>query len=606
MKYYVKNHAGKVSGPFPGADLKKMLAEKKLDLSWQISADRVKWCVAAKVKNLSTGLETALEDHFASGNQYRPFTPQEVVTLFLDKFVLNNENFKDSFPWLQTVRKWWARLTMPKDFVITEVTAAGVHHVKYNVGTGDAKEIDQKEAAKKVSAGVKQVNWFLPLAVVLGLVWGCWTLKDFVTNFSPTFQTFKTMLFLGIGVYGFIIKTKQTKVFVGYTLDEAAAERLTEIAETLSVLRKCSQVWIYQVQQSEGRLDWKYNAGETFQVARLPMAIFNRTIPNVETNVRVSGITYRSQAIYFLPEKMLVIDGDGVDEVPYPELNVAVDTLEYVEMEGHVYGDSQVTGRRWRYINRDGSPDRRFKSNVEYPVVRCGILALGVGQIRMKMMTTNPKTPEVVKEKLNKLKLPLCATSATPVSTPSKLKVDVKVVHEDVTLRRPPKPKTTPTGTNRGLPDRLKDNPLTVTSATTPARTPPRTPPASAALPTSSLKGCPFCGEQVLAHVKKCKHCGEILDAALRAAHEPRVALVAAGKEVATSAEPRPTSKAVPTSPTTLTRTLVTHALVAVVIVSAFLLGVIVVGRRGEPNPNVGPTTKQDHKPDPQQPPRGK
>jgi len=38
----------------------------------------------------------------------------------------------------------------------------------------------------------------------LGIVWGCWTLKDFVTNFSPTFATFKTMLFLTIGVYGFI------------------------------------------------------------------------------------------------------------------------------------------------------------------------------------------------------------------------------------------------------------------------------------------------------------------------------------------------------------------------------------------------------------------
>jgi predicted RNA-binding Zn-ribbon protein involved in translation (DUF1610 family) len=35
-------------------------------------------------------------------------------------------------------------------------------------------------------------------------------------------------------------------------------------------------------------------------------------------------------------------------------------------------------------------------------------------------------------------------------------------------------------------------------------------------------KDCPFCGEEVLAAAKKCKHCGETLDVALRSAEEAR------------------------------------------------------------------------------------
>jgi predicted RNA-binding Zn-ribbon protein involved in translation (DUF1610 family) len=35
-------------------------------------------------------------------------------------------------------------------------------------------------------------------------------------------------------------------------------------------------------------------------------------------------------------------------------------------------------------------------------------------------------------------------------------------------------------------------------------------------------KDCPFCGEEVLATAKKCKHCGETLDVALRSAEEAR------------------------------------------------------------------------------------
>jgi uncharacterized membrane protein YvbJ len=38
----------------------------------------------------------------------------------------------------------------------------------------------------------------------------------------------------------------------------------------------------------------------------------------------------------------------------------------------------------------------------------------------------------------------------------------------------------------------------------------------------ADYQGCPFCGEQILAMAKKCKHCGETVDVTLRAAEESR------------------------------------------------------------------------------------
>src|SRR5689334_64299 len=36
------------------------------------------------------------------------------------------------------------------------------------------------------------------------------------------------------------------------------------------------------------------------------------------------------------------------------------------------------------------------------------------------------------------------------------------------------------------------------------------------ASPPVRTRDCPYCGEEVLSHAKKCKHCGEVIDPTLR------------------------------------------------------------------------------------------
>ena len=153
-------------------------------------------------------------------------------------------------------------------------------------------------------------------------------------------------------------------------------------------------VWAFQVRENTNDKQWKYNAGGLFSVAKLPIAIFNRPIPNIETNITVCGVAYRQLAVYFLPEKLLVVDGTEIRHIPYGRLGITRAHLEYVETQGHVFPDSMIIERRWKFINRDGSPDRRFKSNFQVPLVRCGILNLDVSGSPVSLLTTDPNAPE--------------------------------------------------------------------------------------------------------------------------------------------------------------------------------------------------------------------
>jgi len=395
-QYYVRDSKGRVAGPYSGEALRTYARGGKLLPSWHISTDREHWKLAAKVQNLFNEVDKSLSVSASRDHRYRSLTRKEQVALFVDKFVFKNEQFKDSMPWLQGMRAWWVKLTLPnRGFVIAEVTASGIRHVRYDFQKEQASEVAQKEFEEQISGGVRQSNWFTAFSIIVALTWAVWTVKDFIGNLNLTFGTMKTVLFLTLVVLGFIYKTKRTKVFVGYVLDSEAEQTLKAIAGAFATLRRCNGVWAYRLRAHANEKLWKYNAGSLFSVAKLPIVLFNRPIPNIETNIRVAGLTYLSMAMYFLPEKLLVIDGTQVFHVDYHELRFSHTHLDYVETEGHVYPDSLIIYHRWKFINRDGSRDRRFKDNVELPVVRCGILGLETADYPISLMTTNTDAPEM-------------------------------------------------------------------------------------------------------------------------------------------------------------------------------------------------------------------
>jgi hypothetical protein len=400
-QYYVRDDQGKVRGPFSDSDLQRFAHAGKILPSFYISKDREKWIAAAKVQNLFAHVEQALSESLPSSSQYRTLTRKEQIALFVDRFVLSNEQFKDTGPFILKIRIWWAKLTFPSHgFVIAEVTPTGVHHVKYDPATEIASEIDQQEVENRISAGIKQTNWFKIFFFTIVLIWAIWSVKDLIFGFSLTAGTFKTALVGMMAVCGYVYKNKRTKVFVGYVLDRAATAKLEEVKAAFAILKKCSRVWLYQVRAHRDQRQWKYHAGNLFTVSKLPVAVFNRPIPNVEINISVSGITYQDRALYFLLEMILVIDGSSVRYVDYEDLKVETDTIEYVEAEGHVYADSQVIDHRWKFINKDGSRDKRFKENIELPVVRCGLLKIEAKNMKLELMTNNPEAPILFKRRL--------------------------------------------------------------------------------------------------------------------------------------------------------------------------------------------------------------
>jgi hypothetical protein len=79
--------------------------------------------------------------------------------------------------------------------------------------------------------------------------------------------------------------------------------------------------------------------------------------------------------LFFLPDLILYLERGIFGGIPYGDLSVEHHVTRFIE-DGEVPGDATVVGRTWRYVNKDGGPDRRFNNNAQLPVLQYGELVL--------------------------------------------------------------------------------------------------------------------------------------------------------------------------------------------------------------------------------------
>jgi len=393
--FFVKDHSGQVTGPYSVREMKRMLREQQLGLTWMVSTDRIKWCMAGKAQGLSAELEEVITAN-RPGATVRSLARAEVASLFVQLFVLQNDTIHRRFPAAQHISAWWAKLTRPKAFLVANMAALGVRYVKYDARTGEAQEVDEEQVDKAIAKGVTQTDWLTPLLTLIGLAWVFWTCAGCVFSFSLEWAFVKAALFLTLVLGAAVYRLNRLTVYVGYTFAENTKDRWERIAAVSSVFQRCGQVRVFQDAEAGGRPQWKTTHDESFKVDRLPVVQFRRSIPNMTTNVRVHGIAYTTYAIYFLPDAVLVANGSRVESVRYPDLRIRFSSFDYVRADGTPASGSPVVGKRWKYSNLDGSPDQRFKSNKELPVVRCGILRLDMHVAEVQLMISDPEASEEI------------------------------------------------------------------------------------------------------------------------------------------------------------------------------------------------------------------
>ena len=163
-------------------------------------------------------------------------------------------------------------------------------------------------------------------------------------------------------------KLRKTVVLF-YELEPHIEEAFQNLHNVFDSLRACSRMWHID---SRGDImttyDWKVNAGASAVVKRKAITPHAGSPQYFQCNVSIPVLPGGRLRLYFLPDRILVWDTNGVGAVGFEQLDVSSGEQRFIE-DGGVPSDTTVVDKTWRYVNKKGGPDRRFNDNREIPIV---------------------------------------------------------------------------------------------------------------------------------------------------------------------------------------------------------------------------------------------
>lgn len=203
-----------------------------------------------------------------------------------------------------------------------------------------------------------------PLAAVISTI----VLMLGTSSDWPSWLLTILLIAMSLGTYAVYVRDALAKTAVlFYEFDTDMEAAYGRLHATACQLASCSVAW--HIEASGKVHDRKYHAGASSLVRRKTTSIRKSEPPYVKTNIETIAIGVGRQTLHFFPDRVLVYDSNGIGAVGYQDLHIVVNSTRFVESE-FVPRDAEVIDRTWKYVNKSGGPDRRFKDNKEIPICR--------------------------------------------------------------------------------------------------------------------------------------------------------------------------------------------------------------------------------------------
>jgi hypothetical protein len=255
-----------------------------------------------------------------------------------------------------------------------------------------ANDILTSENMETVNVGDYQTAEYRDLLYSIKKIQG---LNFLSTILIWTFLLSAIPVFVFTGIVGVILKIcvhVKLPIAMEYEFDEDTQHSFENLTATWMSMNQNKKFW--QTISAAKIQNTKVNGGASRSVTRIPAKAIGKPPFFIKPNVKIFGLKLRKQQLFFLPDKLLVVSGTKVGAINYNEIRMELGTTRFIE-DGVVPKDAKVVGKTWLKVNKNGTPDKRFKDNRQVPICEYGAIIIESGAILyVELMCSNSNTIE--------------------------------------------------------------------------------------------------------------------------------------------------------------------------------------------------------------------
>lgn len=233
----------------------------------------------------------------------------------------------------------------------------------------DTKEIVNSVATNMASEGLEDILAAVRKTLTVNKIStvGIW-ISFLISCINPVFIFF-LIGFIALKIYA---KTAGL-VNLDYVIDADQQEEVNRHIVPMLKVTDSEKVW--RIMQSSKVIDKKYSGGASSAVKRTACAASKKAPFPFKSNTPAASFKAGKETLVFLPDKLFIIQKSKVGALNYSDMETFAHTTQFIESE-KVPGDANVVGSTWKYVNKSGGPDKRFKNNPELPICLYGEIEL--------------------------------------------------------------------------------------------------------------------------------------------------------------------------------------------------------------------------------------
>ena len=233
----------------------------------------------------------------------------------------------------------------------------------------DTQNIVNNVATEMVSEGLEDMLVSASKALKLNMVSNIGLLLTVIVGFGFPVMFLFAAAFLALKIY---VKTKGS-IDLDYSIDADQQSIVDERMKPMIKITECAKVW--RIMQTSKVIDKKYSSGASDTVKRTACKASTKTPFPFKANLQVASFKAGKETLLFLPDKLFIMQGCKIGALNYSDIDTKAHTTRFIESES-VPRDARVVDQTWKYVNKTGGPDRRFKDNRQLPICLYGELEL--------------------------------------------------------------------------------------------------------------------------------------------------------------------------------------------------------------------------------------